>query len=47
MHRIAVKPITGWMVPGAASRPHRPVKTTRLITRGLVSAKKSRQSAGR
>ena len=33
-------------VPGAASRPHSPVNTTRLITRGLVSAKKSRQSAG-
>ena len=32
--------------PGAASSPHSPVNTTRLITRGLVSAKKSRQSAG-
>jgi len=31
---------------GATSIPHRPVKTTRLITRGLVSARKSRQSAG-
>ena len=31
---------------GAASSPHRPVNTTRLITRGLVSARKSRQSAG-
>src|SRR5690606_6394816 len=33
--------------PGAASRPHSPVNTTSRITRGLVSAKKSRQSAGR
>jgi hypothetical protein len=46
MHRIAAKPSTGWMSPGAASRPHRPVKITSVITRGLVSAKKSRQSAG-
>src|SRR5678815_3751485 len=34
------------MCPGAASSPHSPVNTTRLITRGLVSAKKSRHSAG-
>src|SRR5690606_2722404 len=47
MHRIAVKPMTGWIEPGAARRPQSPVKTTRLITRGLVSAKKSRHSAGR
>ena len=32
--------------PGAANSPHSPVKITRLITRGFVSAKKSRQSAG-
>ena len=32
---------------GAASMPHRPVNTTSVITRGLVSARKSRQSAGR
>ena len=31
---------------GAASMPHSPVKTTSVITRGLVSARKSRQSAG-
>jgi len=44
---MAVKPITGWIATGAASMPHRPVKTTSVITRGLVSARKSRQSAGR
>ena len=32
---------------GAASIPHSPVNTTRLITRGLVSANRSRQSAGK
>ena len=37
----------GWDRPGAASSPHRPVKTTSVITRGLVSANRSRQSAGR
>ena len=47
MHRIAVKPSTGWIGTGATSRPHSPVKTTSVITRGLVSARKSRQSAGR
>ena len=31
----------------AAIMPQRPVKTTRLITRGLVRASRSRQSAGR
>ncbi len=46
MHSTAVKPRMGLIVPGAASSPHRPVKITRLITRGLVSAKKSRHSAG-
>src|SRR4051812_3702733 len=46
MHRMAVKPSTGWIGVGAASSPHSPVNTTRLITRGLVSARKSRQSAG-
>ena len=46
MHSMAVKPSTGWMCAGAASNPQRPVKMTRLITRGLVSAKKSRHSAG-
>ncbi len=45
MHRIAVKPSTGWIGTGATRSPARPVKTTRLITRGLVSARKSRQSA--
>ena len=39
--RIAVKPITGWMVPGAASNPHKAVNMTSDITRGLVSAKRS------
>jgi hypothetical protein len=33
-------------MPGAASSPQSPVKMTKLITRGLVSAKKSRQSPG-
>ena len=46
MHRMAVNPSTSGGITGAASIPHRPVKTTRLITRGLVSATKSRQSAG-
>src|SRR3546814_15455850 len=45
MHRIAVKANTGWMETGAASKPHSPVKTTSVITRGFVSARKSRQSA--
>ena len=47
MHRIAVKPSIGWIDPGAASRPQSAVNTTSDITRGLVSAQKSRQSAGR
>ncbi len=47
MHNTAVKPRTGWISVGAASIPHSPVKTTSVITRGLVSARKSRQSAGR
>src|SRR5690554_5039459 len=47
MQRTAVKANTGWISPGAASRPHKPVNTTKLITRGLVSAKKSRHSAGK
>ena len=42
-----MKPITGLIPPGAASIPHSPVKITRLITRGLVSDQKSRQSAGK
>ena len=33
------------MAPGAAKRPHRPVNTTSVMTRGLVSARKSRQWA--
>ncbi len=47
MHRIAVNPSTGSIAVGAASNPHRPVNTTSDITRGFVSATKSRQSAGR
>src|SRR3954464_2986385 len=46
MHRIAVKPRTSGNCAGATNIPHRPEKTTRLITRGLVRATKSRQSAG-
>ena len=46
MHSTAVKPSTGLIATGAAIRPHNPVNTTRLITRGLVSASRSRQSAG-
>src|SRR4051812_39350563 len=45
MHRIAVKARAGGSETGATRWPHRPVKTTSVITRGLVSAKKSRQSA--
>ena len=47
IHKIAIVPITGSTGTGAASRPHSPVKITRLITRGLVSDRKSRQSAGK
>ena len=32
MHRMAVKPMIGWIAPGAASNPHRPVNTTSDIT---------------
>ncbi len=39
MQSTAVKPITGWIWPGAASRPQSPVKTTSVITRGFSSAK--------
>src|SRR3546814_7107659 len=39
-------PSTGWTCPGAASSPHSAVNTTSDITRGLVSANRSRQSAG-
>src|SRR5689334_20519071 len=46
MHRIAVKPSTAGGIAGAVSRPQRPVKTTRYMTRGFVSARMSRQSAG-
>ena len=46
MHRIAVKESTSGSRTGATSSPHRPEKTTRLITLGFVSATKSRQSAG-
>src|SRR3546814_854836 len=37
---------TGCTCPGAASSPHSAVNTTSDITRGLVSANRSRQSAG-
>ena len=37
--------VIGGGITGADSSPARPVKTTRLITRGLVSANRSRQSA--
>ena len=47
MQRMAVNPSTAAVATGATSSPHRPVNTTRLMTRGLVSARKSRQSAGR
>ena len=46
MQRIAAKPSTGGSCTGATSSPQRPVKTTSVITRGLVSARKSRHSAG-
>ena len=47
MHSTAAKPSTGWTGTGATSSPQRPVNTTRLITRGLVSANRSRGEAGR
>ena len=34
------------IVTGATNSPHKPVNTTRYMTRGLVSARMSRQSAG-
>ena len=37
MQSTAVKPRTGFIVTGAASRPQRPEKTTRKITLGFVS----------
>src|SRR3546814_4763130 len=45
MKRISVKANPGWRETGAASKPHSPVKTTSVITRGFVSARKSRPSA--
>ena len=38
MHSSAVKPITGWMCPGAIIRPTSAVNTTSDITRGFISA---------
>jgi hypothetical protein len=46
MHSTAVKAMMGWIVPGAASKPHKAVNTTSDITLGLVKAQKSRHSAG-
>src|SRR4051794_22773965 len=46
MQRIAVNASASGGSCGAASIPHSPENTTRLITRGLVSARMSRQSAG-
>jgi hypothetical protein len=37
MHRSAVKPITGWMWPGAIMMPTSAVKTTSDMTRGFIS----------
>jgi hypothetical protein len=37
MHRSAVKPITGWMWPGAIIMPTSAVKTTSDMTRGFIS----------
>jgi hypothetical protein len=36
---MATKPTTGLIRTGAANRPHSPVKITKVMTRGLVSAK--------
>jgi hypothetical protein len=44
---MATKPTTGLIRTGAANSPHSPVKITKVMTRGLVSAKKSRQLAGK
>jgi hypothetical protein len=35
MDMIEMIAISGCIVPGAISIPHKPVKTTRLITRGF------------
>jgi hypothetical protein len=41
MHSSAVKAVSGWTCPGAATIPASPVNTTSDITRGFSSAKKS------
>ena len=46
MQITATAAITGWMVPGAMTRPTAPVKTTRDITRGFSSASASASAAG-
>ena len=46
MHSTAVSASAGGKATGAATIPQNPVNTTERITRGFVSAKKSRQSAG-
>ena len=38
MQSSAVKPVTGWMAPGATARPTSAVNTTSDITRGFKSA---------
>jgi hypothetical protein len=38
MQRSAVRPITGWMPPGAITMPTKAVKMTSDMTRGLRSA---------
>src|SRR3546814_3379922 len=44
--RIDAKASTGCTSPGAASSPHSAVNTTSDMTRGLVSANRSRQASG-
>ena len=46
MQSTATAAITGWMAPGAMTRPTAPVKTTSDITRGLSSASASASATG-
>jgi hypothetical protein len=39
MHRSAVKPIIGWMCPGAIMMLTNAVNTTSDMTRGFINAK--------
>ena len=39
MQRIAMKPMTGWIWPGATTMPAKAVKLTSDMTRGFKSSK--------